>query len=320
MNYSKQRATWWAGTCYHKEQLDEMISTTDIRGYAWILHDKDTDEKGELKKPHYHFLIQLYSKQRGSWFKQFSSDDMGDILHRPSYSPQGAYDYLTHSTNAAIAEGKYIYDNSELHSTLDEFAPDEQEKKIELSKLRELILEKKMTPRELIFSHEVTSGQIHLADRMYAERMSDELKSILRTGIKCHYLYGKPRSGKTSYIYNNHKPEEFYRITNYKHPFDNYSYQKILVLDEYDSQLDIEYVNNILDIYPCELSCRFFNKWAAWDTVYVISNIPLKEQYRCQVHEKRKAFQSRFHEEKCFDGDGLEPVTGKEAEQLKNIF
>ncbi len=318
MNYSKQRATWWCGTCYHEEQLNTMISVTDIKNYAWILHNKDTDsETGELKKPHYHFLIQLYAKQRGSWFKQFSSDDLGDVLHRACYCPEGAYDYLTHSTKAAIAEGKYIYDASELHSTLTEFEADEDDKKkIELSKLRELVLDKKMPPNELIFNYELTAGQIHLADRLYSECMAKELKIVMRKDIKCHYYYGKPRSGKTSYVYDKHSPDEFYRVTNYKHPFDNYAYQKILVLDEYDSQLDIEYMNNILDIYPCELSCRFFNKWAAWHTVYVISNIHINDQYRGQADEKRKAFQSRFHEIRCFNKAELRPLAKEEAEQL----
>ena len=50
MNYSKIKATWWAGTIYHKEQLDEVLSSTNIRTYAYILHDKDIDkETGELK-------------------------------------------------------------------------------------------------------------------------------------------------------------------------------------------------------------------------------------------------------------------------------
>ena len=299
-----------------------MISVTDIKDYAWILHDKDTDsETGELKKPHYHFLIHLYSKQRGSWFKQFSSDDMGEILHQPCYAPQGAFDYLTHSSNAAIAEGKYIYDISELHSTLQDFTVEEDDKKkIELTKLRELILDKKIAPAELILTYELTSQQMHLADRLYSEFMSNKHKTAMRTDIKCHYMYGKPRTGKTSYVYKKHKVDDFYRVTNYKHPFDNYSYQKILVLDEYDSQLDIEYINNILDVYPCELSCRFYNKWAAWNTVYVISNISLKEQYQNQAYEKRKAFQSRFHEDKCFERDKLTSITGKEAEKLKSIF
>jgi hypothetical protein len=41
MDYYKQRATWWSGTCYHKEQLNHIISSTDIKAYAYILHDKD---------------------------------------------------------------------------------------------------------------------------------------------------------------------------------------------------------------------------------------------------------------------------------------
>ena len=89
MNYNKIRATWWSGTCYHKEQLDLVIANTDVKNYAYILHDKDKQENSdELKKPHYHFLIQLQQKQRGSWFKQFASDDMGIVFAEPCFAPQ----------------------------------------------------------------------------------------------------------------------------------------------------------------------------------------------------------------------------------------
>lgn len=323
MDYSKQFATWWLGTCYHKEQLDEMLSSTEIRGYAYILHDKDTDPKTqELKKPHYHFLLQLTRNQRGSWFSRFATDDMGQLFPKPCFAPQGAYDYLIHDTNIARKEGKHLYDVSERFSTLDSLESEEEKeesKKADTAKLRKLILEENKAPSEIVLDYNLNPQQINLIDRLYSEHMNKPLKESLRANIKAVYLFGKPRTGKTSFVYKTHKPNEFYRVTNYKNPFDNYAYQKILVLDEYDSQLDIEYINNLLDLYPCELSCRFFNKWAAWEKVYVISNLPLSEQYKMQAIEKRKAFQSRFHEIKCFDPKeekGLTPLTKAESEQL----
>lgn len=121
MNYNKMRATWWSGTCYHKEQLDMIIANTDVKNYAHILHDKDISDDGTLKKAHYHFLIQLQQKQRGSWFKQFASDDMGIVFAEPSFAPEGAYNYLIHDTPPARKRGKYLYDPSERTSTIENF-------------------------------------------------------------------------------------------------------------------------------------------------------------------------------------------------------
>jgi hypothetical protein len=121
MDYSKITSTWWSGTCYHHEQLDHIISSTDIRAYAYILHDKD-----ENKKPHYHFLVQFYKNQRGSWFKQFSTEDMGLVFIQACHNPQSAFDYLIHDTPTARKQKKYLYDPSERASTIDGLDADEK--------------------------------------------------------------------------------------------------------------------------------------------------------------------------------------------------
>ena len=129
MEYTKVLATWWSGTCYHTEQLNAIIQSTDIKGYAYILHDKDTNENGELKKAHFHFLVQLYRNQRGSFFKQFATDDLGIVLAQPCYNPQSAFDYLIHATETAIKQGKFLYPESERTTTinLDDLKPIEKE-------------------------------------------------------------------------------------------------------------------------------------------------------------------------------------------------
>lgn len=129
MQYSKKRAVYWTGTCYHKEQLMEIINHKDVKDYAYILHDKDIiKETGEKKKPHYHFLIKLYNQQRGSWFKQYESDDKGQVMHEASYAPEGAHEYLTHETAKAKKDKKHIYDKSELTTTFEKFDKEEKEK------------------------------------------------------------------------------------------------------------------------------------------------------------------------------------------------
>lgn len=130
MDYSKVLSTWWFGTCYHKQQLDEIITSTDIKNYAYILHDKDKQPNSEeLKKPHYHFLVQFGRTQRGSWFKAFASDDMGLVFVQRCTIPKAAYDYLIHDTPASKKDGKYLYDPAERVSTIQNF--DNEEKEIE---------------------------------------------------------------------------------------------------------------------------------------------------------------------------------------------
>jgi hypothetical protein len=121
MDFYKIKATWWSGNCYHIEQLNAIISSTDIKGYSYILHDKDKNDDGTDKKPHYHFLVQFYTNQRGSWFKQFNSDDMGIVFIQTCYDPKQAFNYQIHDTPTARKQGKYLYDTSERISTIETF-------------------------------------------------------------------------------------------------------------------------------------------------------------------------------------------------------
>ena len=123
MDCTKLYATWWSGNCYHREQLNAIISSTDVKAYAWILHDKcpKEDGSGEVKKPHFHYLVQLTRNQRGSWFKQFNSEDMGIVFFQPVKCAESAYKYLIHDTDKARKEKKFLYDESERVSTIDNF-------------------------------------------------------------------------------------------------------------------------------------------------------------------------------------------------------
>jgi len=128
MDFSKITATWWSGNCYHLEQLNAIISSTDVRAYAYILHDKCKQENSDdLKKPHYHFLIQLHKNQRGSWFKQFSTEDMGIVFTQPCRVPESAFNYLIHDTDVCRKQSKTLYDPTERISTIDDFTGDDKE-------------------------------------------------------------------------------------------------------------------------------------------------------------------------------------------------
>ena len=51
------------------------------------------------------------------------------------------------------------------------------------------------------------------------------------------------------------------------------------VFEEFRSSLRIQAMLNYLDGYPCELKARYRNKMATYVYCYIISNVPLSEQY-----------------------------------------
>lgn len=97
--------------------------------------------------------------------------------------------------------------------------------------------------------------------------------------VDVHYIWGKTGSGKTRSILEGHDRSDVFRITDYKHPFDSYRGQSVVMFEEFRSSLKCEQMLIYLDGYICELPSRYNNKAASWETVYIVTNIPLEEQY-----------------------------------------
>lgn len=95
-----------------KEQIQQVLLNKDnnIRAYAYILHDRD-----EGKEPHYHILIRTVNATTcqavKKWFNGYS-DILGmniNTMVQPMHDIVSSFEYLTHSTEQAIQDGKYQY-------------------------------------------------------------------------------------------------------------------------------------------------------------------------------------------------------------------
>ncbi len=116
------------------------------------------------------------------------------------------------------------------------------------------------------------------------------------------YIYGKTRTGKTSYVYDTHDASEIYSVVDYKGNgiWDGYdtARTRILLLDEYRSALPFSLMLAICDGQPLTLNCRYSNRVCLHHTVYIISNISLLEQYpniQREEPESWQAFLARIH-------------------------
>lgn len=129
---------------------------------------------------------------------------------------------------------------------------------------------------------------------LLAEKYRKEFRDLTVT-----YLHGVAGVGKTRSVMDQYGYEKVYRVTDYEHPFDGYKGEKVLLLDEFRSSLPFTVILNVLDGYPYELPCRYANKQACYTIVYIISNIPLDEQYpNIQIDEPRsfEALKRRIHQ------------------------
>lgn len=125
-----------------------------------------------------------------------------------------------------------------------------------------------------------------------------------RRELEVTYIYGASRTGKTRSVMDKFGYDKVYRVTDYKHPFDNYNGQDVIIFEEFRSSLALPEMLNYLDNYPVELRCRYANKQALYTKVYVISNIALTDQYPGREPTDLDAFYHRFNLVRHFDNHG----------------
>lgn len=113
--------------------------------------------------------------------------------------------------------------------------------------------------------------------------------------------------GKTRYVMDKYGYSSVYRVTDYKNSFDGYKGEDVMCLDEFNSSLNIQFMNNLLDCYPLTLPARYSNKQMCATKIYIISNIPLNEQYKLIQYEHfsiYRAFLRRINYIIKFNQDG----------------
>lgn len=139
-----------------------------------------------------------------------------------------------------------------------------------------------------------TQRYLNNIDKIRQMILAEHYSKELRDDIKVIFISGTAGSGKTRYIYDTYDISDIYRVSDYTNPFDNYQGQKILVLDEYSNQLNIQLLLNILDIYPMLLPARYNDKWACYEKVYIISNYNYNQLFNMYNNEIKQAINRRI--------------------------
>lgn len=106
----------------------------------------------------------------------------------------------------------------------------------------------------------------------------EQFKDSFRN-LDVYYVYGDTGTGKTRSVMEKYGFSNVFRVTDYNHPFDNYRGQDVVVFEEFRSSFTFSDMLNYLDGYPLELPCRYTNKYACYTKVFILSNVPLTQQY-----------------------------------------
>lgn len=129
----------------------------------------------------------------------------------------------------------------------------------------------------------------------------NEFRSILgidlydyNRDITVNYMFGLSRTGKSSYVHSLYKNKDIYVVSDYERdPFGGYDGQKVIVFEEFRSDIPLKNMLQYLDRYPVKLPCRYFNKQALFVEVWIISNWSLDFQYNLAATDDKQAFINR---------------------------
>ncbi len=306
-NLNGMQARKYQLTVNHPEEkglTHDVIKELIANGLKSTVYYCMADEIGESGTPHTHIYMVFSSPVRFSTIKNLF----------PAAHIEKALGSSEENRNYILKAGKW--ENSEKHGTsidgsFEEWGEIGQErqgaKKADLEEIYNML--KAGASDYDIF--ERNPGNIRYVAHIEKVRQTlakEEIRNRYRP-LTVTYIQGPPGVGKSRYVLDTYGYDQTYRATDYKHPFDNYVGEEVLVFEEFKDSLPIRSMLLYLEGYPQQLPARYSNKWASYTKVYIISNTPLEEQYRdAQYNEADvwKAFLRRIHKVMEFLDDGTQ--------------
>lgn len=256
-----------------------------------------SDEVGENGTPHTHVFVECHSPVRFSRMKKLF----------PSA-------YICSARGSAMQNRDYIrklgkWADSEKADTKIEgsfcekgvLPDDDSKQKMSKSERLYYMIQKGLTPSDIIALDHSFIFNLRKIEELHQRQLEKEYMKKNRLDIHRTYIYGKTGAGKSRLIQEIHG-FDICRITSYREHgngvyFDAYRGEETIVFEEFHGQIRIGDALNYLDIYPLWLPCRYADKIARYNEVFITSNLPLSQQYK-DVQQKTpetwKAFLRRI--------------------------
>lgn len=192
-------------------------------------------------------------------------------------------------------EGKYLNSDKKetnIPETFEEYGEIPQEKNEKNKIISERVIEmidEGATDSQIIRAFPSYGTKVNQLKALRQELLADKYDKEWRD-LTITYIWGDTGTGKTRYVMEKYGYTNVCKVNNYQHPFDGYSGQPVLLLDEFRSSIPITDFLQYLDGYPCRLSARYADKVACYTEVYIVSNIPLDKQYPNKQIEEKESY------------------------------
>lgn len=237
---------------------------------------------------------------------------MFDTIHKRFYGAHIEQAKGSHQENRDYIrkEGKWAKDakhETNLPDTFEEWGelpPERSARESQSEQIMEMVCAG-CTNAEILNEIPGAYNKLNYIEQARQTLLEEKYRNVWRK-LEVTYIWGETGSGKTRSVMDTYGYANVYRVTDYAHPFDSYKGQDVILFDEFRSSLPLSAMLIYLDGYPIELPCRYANKTACFTKVYLISNIPLEQQYpNVQVDEPLswKAFTRRIKNVSRMDKD-----------------
>lgn len=299
-----QRAQWFVTInnplpLFTHEKIKELLQSCKTFQYLAM-----SDEIATTGTFHTHFYACFRSAVRFSTLKKLF----------PTANLQFVNGSVTSNINYLKKEGPWADTDKATTSVAGSFEeigtppPDTAGKCPEFIALYNMIAFDGLSNAEIIRRNTDYILQIDKLDKLRTTILQDRYKGTRRLELEVIYVSGTTGAGKSRDILDEHGDGNCYRVTEYKHPFDGYSTQPIMVFEEFRNSLPLKDMLNYLDIYPIQLTARYSNKFACYLKVYICTNWPLEKQYEYEQRndpETYAAFLRRIHRVKEYTPKGI---------------
>ena len=249
------------------------------------------DEIGEQGTPHTH----VYLATRNSvMFETVHKRFFGAHIEQAKGSHQENRDYIRKDGKWA-EDAKHETNLSDTFEEWGELPPDRSARESQSEQIMEMV-NAGHSNAEILSEIPGAYNKLNYIEQARQTLLEAKYRDTWRN-LEVTYIWGETGSGKTRNVMETYGYSNVYRVTDYAHPFDSYKGQDVILFDEFRSSLPLSAMLTYLDGYPIELPCRYANKVACFTKVYLISNIPLEQQYpNAQLDEPAswKAFLRRF--------------------------
>lgn len=285
-----------------KHGLDHGKIKAVLSGLKSTVYFCMADEVGEKEHtPHTHVYVAFSSPVRFSTLRKAFKGAAHIEVCRGTSEENRAYIQKNEKwATSAKAE-------TTLSGTFEEWGalPDERQgRRSDLAILYEQV-KAGATDFEILESNPAYMRHIGLLEKARQVIAKESAKNSYRP-LSVMFLYGDHGTGKTRYVLEQYG-EDVFRVTDYKNPFDHYGGEKVICFDNYNGDFPLRDFLTYTEGYSVELPSRYYNRWAQYEKVYIISNRAPDELYKDDCYNNPtlwQAYLSRLTGIILFTADG----------------